>query len=431
MRKTRYLLIDIMISILYYLIFLFLFSCHPTLPRNKIQPYLISPLDREKSVSLLPTFYWNHQLTTPIDIQYDFYLYKYNKIDNHQNLLPYKENLNENIFMIDEPLEQNCIYCWFVVARGNYNGFSFSYKSKTITFTTGTAIIPAPRYFLITVGVGNYLKGDPPYISSYKDLSGAPNDAKAMKRVFSKLNEPYKIYSHIGTVSRSDVESSINEIANIATKDDFVVFHFSGHGNVYQENSYLVFSDYEQGLSGKKEYESEKNLNALTLRRLLDTIAGKKLVIIDACNAGSFSSMTLTATDFTDDENLFSQFFISSFIQEDTDLLSCKVENQYNNYHIITSTSNKEMAFEVKNGYGFCIISLLDGLGYNSESDFFDYSFNADLKAPYFLITFDELVRFIQSGVKKLANSYGAKRQTICFYPDNSLLPITSYFGSL
>ena len=434
MRFNRVYFIDIILSIIMYLIIVTFCGCIQHLPKEVLVPYLISPKNEDKSLSLMPTFHWNSQLQFDIDVKYDFYLGKLHDITANPNqIAPYMENISGTVFDLDSELEKNCEYSWFVVAKIEQGEGTTFAKSQIFSFTTGSEIILEPKYFLITVGVGDYTSDNGSKMGSFKDLSGAPNDAKLMAKLYSKFNEAYHITSHVGYVTLAELKATFSSVGAKTSENDLLVFHFSGHGDIYNENSFLVFSDYPRRVRPKEHYESDKALSATLLKELLDPIAAKKLIVIDACYAGSFPNMALSSHEYSSDsKGLFDSNFVSVFSNEEAYLLSCK-KNSYQDipYHIITSTSTTEQAFEVNGGNGLMILSYLDGLGYNRHEKLFDYSFDADKRLPYKTVDFNELVNYLQNGINKIFKELDATKhhQSVSFYPPSSTFPITSYFN--
>ena len=125
--------------------------------------------------------------------------------------------------------------------------------------------------------------------SSAKTLEGTPNDTKAMRGMLGTMDAtPYSV-----TVDqdkgKSGILSGIASVFADADDDDVSLFFFSGHGS---SGGKLLGND---GLS----------ISPSELRSALDAVAGKKIVIVDACFSGAIiqkSAALMTAAATASDE---------------------------------------------------------------------------------------------------------------------------------
>lgn len=77
-------------------------------------------------------------------------------------------------------------------------------------------------------------------------------------------------------VTASDFINALNNLAQIATVDDTVIFYFSGHGTTQISNHYLVFSD--------------KIISTKEIIEFIEKIKAKnKIIILDSCMSGNFA----------------------------------------------------------------------------------------------------------------------------------------------
>lgn len=81
---------------------------------------------------------------------------------------------------------------------------------------------------------------------------------------------------------RSKIYAAVKQMAKAATRDDLVLFYYSGHGDVFDNESYLVA---REGESHALEY------TAVALREITDILqsseARAKVIILDACHSGA------------------------------------------------------------------------------------------------------------------------------------------------
>lgn len=129
----------------------------------------------------------------------------------------------------------------------------------------------------LIVGIDHY-----PHIG---DLSGAVNDAHAVKNVLERnadgtLNFPTPqllVGTGIGAeVTRAELKESVREL--FADDADIALFYFAGHGHIEETGGYLCASDCQSGDDGLPLAELMSLANS--------SKAKNKVIILDSCHSG-------------------------------------------------------------------------------------------------------------------------------------------------
>ncbi len=126
----------------------------------------------------------------------------------------------------------------------------------------------------LVVGVSNY------YMSGAPNLPFCRNDVIEMTEALHfglKLDfDDIFTLGESGDVSKDGFIKEVFEIISTISKDDFLIFYFSGHGTTVHNQHYLVFSD---GLISTQE-----------IIEFLEKVSAKgKIVFLDCCYSGQFS----------------------------------------------------------------------------------------------------------------------------------------------
>lgn len=202
------------------------------------------------------------------------------------------------------------------------------------------------KIYIVTCGIADYPGYD-------MDLALCANDAKTIKQVFEKNKKASCILLTNSQVTKAAVLNAMRTQFAKATKNDAILFFYSGHGAPGQ----LVFYD------GLIEYKDIKNIMAKSK-------AGSKMIFADACFSGKMRNEQRTNHNTSVPANLRNtevMFFLSSRSDE-------------------TSIERPSM----KNG--FFTAYLQRGLRGGADA-------NRDRT-----ITARELFNFVSQGVKKISN---------------------------
>lgn len=407
-------------------------------PKDQKAIYPVEPLHKAVAVSTTTLLNWNIQIETAKEILYDVYLSTdSDQLNNDTALEPTALALKEHFYYPNTPFLPNTVYYWRIMAHIPAERGTEAIFSPLFQFTTNASTKPAPHYHLVTVGVSDYRDG-----IYFSNLMLPKEDAKDATRVFSKLNEPWKIHPFIGTVSCETVLTELTQIATNSNSIDVLAFHFAGHGLYIpsQRTSLLVFSPVEQVSDYQTLYRSNQTLTVKELKEKLDLFQGKKWAFIDCCQSGAFVNMgeenSRSLKNSKDEATLaaFSQALLDPFQSEDS--ISLFSDGSYrapsNQYHILTATQINEDSYEhMQINNGLFSFSLFDGLGDASiPNQLYDFSFDADRMPFNYQIHFNELRSFVQKKVNSLLRELNSsdKKMTLSFYPQSSNEVFTSYF---
>jgi len=172
--------------------------------------------------------------------------------------------------------------------------FPFSYANGRVLFATPSrpeqlqerpapcpaeqATSSAPALRILAVGISLY--ADP-----NRNLPVARNDATDLVRLLQERNakqyrgeQAIKIYDRLA--SRQAILHGLERLASAASNQDVVVIYYAGHGVVRDGEFYLLPAD-------ALGPESVNRISAAELATAIGRIpAGRKLVIVDACQSG-------------------------------------------------------------------------------------------------------------------------------------------------
>ncbi|NQT61305.1 MAG: caspase family protein [Bacteroidetes bacterium] len=244
------------------------------------------------------------------------------------------------------------------------------------------------------------------YSPMLKSLKYADNDAEDMEKFFIKqgFQPPIVKYNRNATKSAifADIESL--RINSEVDKNTVTVFFFAGHGDGYWREYPTYYSSLESPFIDEPEDYSDQTslipylseidssgvIYATELLDKLNTIPGKKLVILDICHAGGFVPENGVDVDglpgdygYTGDPALFFQTWEKYFTEDSN--------TEYQDIWVIGSAGKNESAYEdssVENG--FFTYYLLQSLGYNHDNNTISEIVPADRNSDN-LITVSEI----------------------------------------
>jgi WD40 repeat protein len=168
---------------------------------------------------------------------------------------------------------------------------------------------PAPRkaekpaLYVLAVGVDAY-----PGLPRNWQLGGAVNDATLLKETFDKYSsplfrkiEPYLVTDRTAADKRLPTKQGILDglkwLRQKMTRDDVGVFFFAGHGVQDEQDReyYLLPRD------GDPKHLKDTALSRPEIKRQMQVLPGRVLVLLDACNAGAigllFDDLSRELTD--------------------------------------------------------------------------------------------------------------------------------------
>ena len=222
------------------------------------------------------------------------------------------------------------------------------------------------KIYIVATGIADYP-------GTSMDLSLCANDAATIKWVFEKNKKASTVLLTNSQVTKSAVLNALRQQFSKATKDDAILFFYSGHGAPGK----LVFYD------GQIDYQDIKDIMAKSKAR-------SKMIFADACFSGKMRNEQRTQHNTSVPANLRNtevMFFLSSRSDE-------------------TSIERRDM----KNG--FFTAYLQRGLRGGADA-------NRDRT-----ITALELFNFVSKGVRKISND---KQHPVMWGKFDNNMPVISW----
>lgn len=216
-----------------------------------------------------------------------------------------------------------------------WNAICFSQK-------TGAA---APKIYAIVVGISNYINGNIP------DLKFADKDAKAFAEFLKSPNAGAVPDQNIALLTnekatRSNILKELVQLLSRSSKEDLVIFYFSGHGknDVFENSGYLLTYDTEN------DNEAGTAISMDDIKSKIERCQAKmKLSYIDACHAGLFKSSGAKGTANDNGE------IIKAYIAGLTDASD-------GNVAFMASSARQQSLEDEKLGHGIFTHYLIKGL---------------------------------------------------------------------
>ena len=215
--------------------------------------------------------------------------------------------------------------------------------SKTLNWQ-GT--VKKPNLYIFTVAINKYR-------DRRLQLKYAVPDAEFILKGFSSQKK--SLYQNIFThhlfddnVTRDGLKSSFEKLGNEVQADDVFVFYIAGHGITYDEDGdyYYLPSNFRFTSS---EAIQQQGISKNDLTRYLSLIkAGKTLMLMDTCNAGSFLG--------NNTRGLSEQTAIDRLTRS-------------TGHATIVASSDDQVAMEGYEGHGIFTYILVEGLRGKADTD--------------------------------------------------------------
>lgn len=243
-------------------------------------------------------------------------------------------------------------------------------------------------YRALLIGNSNY--------AGQNFLDGPQNDVRdmqAMMKTQKYQNERFRQISVCQDLTGDQMRQEIKKLYTSGIqKNDVTFFYFSGHGLSYEGTSYLVGLDADVSTSGAISVDE--------LRRLLDPIPGKVVVILDSCYSGGFIGKGKAQSAAG-----YNQQVLSAFEE------SAKANLATSKYTVITACRGNQLSVSMGlpdaegnvKAVGLASALLMEGAGYNcmSGSSIKQYAdTNRDKK-----ITVSECVKYVRKNVDRIDKS--------------------------
>ncbi len=202
------------------------------------------------------------------------------------------------------------------------------------------------------------------------DLSYTDDDANDLKTVLTNLSNPFTVQTQTGYVTKTQILNWIAAYASGSQNSDVFVFSYSGHGMYSSGQSYMYLSD-------------GGSLSASELKNALNAINGTKIVLIDACESGAFTSMVQGRTMSVEERRFMREQIAEGFAREFSETSNGRGSylSPYE-YYVLAACQTSEYSYEdsiLKNG--FFSFFFCDGMGHVGQSNpngSFDGTYNAD-----------------------------------------------------
>lgn len=238
------------------------------------------------------------------------------------------------------------------------------------------------------------------YPGTVNELPGCDTDVNSMKIVLSSMDTTnYQINAQYN-LSAVEIQNAITSTFYGAKETDVSLFFFSGHGT---SSGKLV------GTSGY--------VSPALLRSVMDTIPGKKIILLDCCYSGNFISKGESVSPADFNSAIISAFSWSS--KGDSDLAS-------NGYYVITACTMTELSNSLSTAdisfgaftYGICYGSGYDILAGSSLSSLpADTNGDRAITIPEAVVVVDE---WIDTFSEWVGQDLGQSVQT--YYDDSSFV---------
>jgi hypothetical protein len=375
----------------------------PTAPTNP------TPANNSTSIPVNTTLSWTASTDSDSGdvISYDLY---WDTFSNPTTLRG--SNLSAANYSVTN-LSNGTKYYWKVIAKDNQGA---STSSAVWNFTT--VVLPsAPQYRALTVGLTTYDDGG--------NLDSPDNDSLDIQQMLSHLSEEYVTTVQTGRITKTQLNTLLNGYASGSASSDVFLFHYSGHGWYTGGQSNLYMSD-------------GQSVSVTELRTKLSAINGTKIVLIDACESGSFVNL-IEGREVSLEEKLER---IRLFNENVIDVFSQPSENRgsYDSpceYYVLTGSAIDEYSNE--DSYlnnGFMTFFFNDGfgdVGSNNPTAAFDYTYNADGYGSGGSvdteITFKEIYLYTRDKVQTYISSEYGEVQTVQGTPTSSTWVVGTYSG--
>jgi len=348
-----------------------------------------TPSNKQTIYSTDITLIWDH---------FEAFDYFEIRLAESDDLLTTIGTTTENRYELSD-LDWNRDYNWQIIGHLNATNTT---AGPVWQFSTGNA------HKAITIGITDY--------DTASDLSLTDDDALNMETAFERANLNFSISRLINRVTQADIEQAVSNISGL-DEDSLFVFTYAGHGgySYSAHESYLLMSD------GGKLYMSE-------LRPLLDTLPGKKVVIIDACESGGFINMAEAKQLTEKTAKAMIRQFNDSVI--DTFRSTARGEDVEVTYHVMTATSISEISWEnslIGNGvFSFFFLDGIGDVGEDNPQEAFDFTFDADTNSDR-KVTFQEAYTYTAPKVETFVSKLMGYHQSVQVYPEVSDLILSQW----
>ncbi|MEM1186722.1 MAG: caspase family protein [Planctomycetota bacterium] len=141
---------------------------------------------------------------------------------------------------------------------------------------------PAPRQYALVVGVSDY------HHSNFTDLKYATNDAEKLSEVLSSAGYEVETLTN-RAATKGAIEQAIIRLRRKAKQpEDTVLVALAGHGRQPSGSDEAFFCPVD-GINSERGLASYVSIHKFLYPELADSLAGTKLVFVDACRDDPFA----------------------------------------------------------------------------------------------------------------------------------------------
>ncbi len=235
------------------------------------------------------------------------------------------------------------------------------------------------------------------------ELDGPDNDVVAMNKMLQRqTGTPYAVTTKYN-LTASSMKSAIASAFAGADSNDISLFYYSGHGNGGASSS-----KYLGALCGT--YGTYLTVDEL--RKELDKIPGKKIVLLDSCHSGNHIGKSVDSVE--NEAEAFNDAVISAFAAKD------KANLASSNYYVITacgkSQTSKTVSYDGRYWFGLFTQGVTKGSGYDARNRT-NCSWYADSNSNG-SITLSEAYNYI----KQVVSESGLSQSTKYYGPTSTVL---------
>ncbi|MBR3796500.1 MAG: leucine-rich repeat protein [Clostridia bacterium] len=285
-----------------------------------------------------------------------------------------------------------------MVAEGSYahtwceqNGVVYDYYMRA-TPTPTPSSTPSPDSGAVTYRallIGNT------YPDTQMELLGPDNDIAGMKAMLARQSgTPFSVTSRLN-VTANEVMHAITSAFSGADSNDVSMLYYSGHG----ANSTSV-----DGL-GALCCIDDTFVTVNALRTWLDTVPGKKIVLLDSCYSGNYINKSRSGTGAFDAER-FNDSVIAAFSAK------TRANLESSGYYVITACSKDQNSYSLGSAstnfwYGLFTYGVTKGSGFDMLRQT-ECSWYADSNGDE-AITLEEAYGYVVSTVRGLGYEQAAQ----------------------
>ena len=161
-------------------------------------------------------------------------------------------------------------------------------KSSSEIWTVNSSLLDVGTKWAVLVGINEY------FDTSFSDLNYSVNDIKGLYEILIDPDRGQYNRENIYVLSdeddinptRNHIISRLSAISRSATSDDSILFYFSGHGHVDEDQSYLLSAD-----SFRNSLKDTAISTELIKKIMGESLARVKIIILDSCHSGAIKGI--------------------------------------------------------------------------------------------------------------------------------------------